>query len=73
MTPAIHTYLTQNKGKLGRYALFYTRWYIDPASVNAAIEELAGSKPVATLAFLTKEVGKDGYDQRVREFADALR
>ncbi|MDI6739339.1 MAG: flavodoxin [Candidatus Edwardsbacteria bacterium] len=72
VTPAMRAYIAQTKGKLKKAAFLCTMGGSGDVKTFAAMEELSGLKPVATLSFRTVEVKKGEYAQRLKDFAAAL-
>lgn len=72
VTPAMRTYLIQTKGRIGKAAFLCTMGGSGDLKTFAAMEELSGLKPEATVSFKTKEVKKSQHTQRLRDFADRL-
>lgn len=67
MTPAIRTYLTENKGRFKKLAFFCTMGGDDPSKTFPEMEELS-KKPVATVAIKGKKVWKGNFKTDVDEF-----
>jgi flavodoxin len=72
VTPAMRTYLIQNKGKIVKAAFLCTMGGSGDAKTFAAMEEVSGLKPEATVSFRTEEVKKGRHTQRLKDFADQL-
>jgi hypothetical protein len=72
VTPAMRTYLIQTKGKIGKAAFLCTMGGSGDAKTFAAMEEISGLKPEATVSFKTAEVKKGQHTQRLKDFADQL-
>jgi flavodoxin len=72
LVPAIRTYITQNKGNLKNVAFFCTT---DGSGekVLKNLEILLGRKPVFSLGFISKEVKKGEYTQKVKEVLDKIK
>lgn len=68
MTPAIRTYLTNNKEKLSRVAFFTTQGGEGNGKVIPGMEELVGKKSIASLQLLTREVVQDKFADKLDEF-----
>lgn len=72
VTPAMRTYLVQTKGRIRKAAFLCTMGGSGDLKTFAAMEEVSGLKPAATLSFRTKEVKKGQHAQRLKDFADQL-
>ena len=72
MTPAIRTYLAQNKESFKEVAFFCTMGGSGNVRTLTKMEELCGKKPTATLALKTKEVAADACEDRVKGFVAAI-
>ncbi|MCE5252374.1 hypothetical protein LLG96_19410 [bacterium] len=75
MTPAIRTYLTQYEGRIKRNAIFCTNWFSKQEKFFASFAELTGSRPIATLGLMAKELNRANfalYEEKVREFVEQL-
>jgi flavodoxin len=72
VTPAMRTYLIQTKGRFGKAAFLCTMGGSGDLKTFAAMEEVSGLKPEATVSFKTDEVKKGRHAQRLRDFADQL-
>ena len=68
----MRTYLTQQKDNLGRVAFFLTTGGSGIAGTFAAMAELCGKDPVATLGLKERDVRKGDVSARLAEFVDAL-
>jgi len=71
MASPVRTFLQQNAGKLKNVAFFCTLGGGGHERPLRHMEELAGKKPLATLALREKEL-KGDFAAKVREFAKAL-
>lgn len=72
LTPAIRTYITQNKRNLKNVAFFCTAGETgDKALVNLA--NFVGQKPIFSFGVRSKEVANGGYVQKVKEFLDKIK
>ncbi|GAH72917.1 unnamed protein product, partial [marine sediment metagenome] len=72
MSPAIRTYITEQKGKLGEVAFFLTTGGSGMESTFSHMEELCGKAPRARLGLKAKEVLKGDPTERIRAFVDEL-
>lgn len=72
VTPAMRTYLIQTKGRIGKAAFLCTMGGSGDVKTFAAMEEISGLKPEATVSFKTAEVKKGQHSRRLKDFADQL-
>ena len=72
MSCAIRTYLTDQKGKVSKIALFATQSGSGGETVLRQIEELTGLVSRAKLIVTTKEAVKDGYEDKLNAFIKQL-
>jgi len=72
VTPAMRTYLMQTRGKIRKATFLCTMGGSGDGKTFAAMEEISGLKPAATVSFKTAEVKKGQHAQRLRDFADQL-
>jgi len=72
VTPAMRTYLMQTKGKIRKAAFLCTMGGSGDVKTFAAMEEISGLKPAATISFKTAEVKNGQHTQRLKNFADQL-
>ncbi len=73
MTPAVRTYLTQNKGKIKEAAFFCTEGGSGGEKTFGFMEELSGLKPKATLELNSKELAGTARDAKINEFVSKLK
>ncbi|HOX07876.1 MAG TPA: flavodoxin [Planctomycetota bacterium] len=71
MASPVRTFLTEQAAKLKGVAFFCTQGGSGAERAFRQMEELAGRKPVATLALLEKEL-KGDFGAKVKEFAKKL-
>jgi flavodoxin len=73
MTPAVRTFIEQNKDKIRKVAFLTTEGGSGHEKTFKAMAEALGKQPVATLNLLEKEVkaGKDG--EKTRQFVQAVK
>ena len=71
MASPVRTFLAQNAEKLKSVAFFCTEGGSGHERAFRQMEELAGKKPLATLALLEKELRGD-FGAKLKEFAKAL-
>jgi flavodoxin len=68
----IRTYITMNKDKLDKYALFFTQKSQETSGLTD-VKEILGRSPVTTLNLIEKTDIKTGvYPEKVEEFAVKL-
>jgi len=72
MTPAVRAYLTRVRDRLPRVAFFLTTGGTGIEGTFEAMAALCGKEPAATLAFKERELKKDEWRERVREFVEKL-
>ncbi len=72
MTPAIRTYITNNKDMLKNVALFCTVGGLGGKKTLREMEDLINKKPVSTLELLTKDMTKGDYAAKIRSFIEEL-
>jgi len=68
----IKGYLTQNGGKLSKYALYAT-YSLTPMGTLGAMEKLVGKKPIATEKFKSADIKLGKNDSKVEAFVAALK
>lgn len=71
MSSPIRTFISQNKGHLRKVAFFCTCGDSGKAALEA-LEDLYGSKPVASLELKTKEVVKEEYIRKCEVFVKEI-
>lgn len=71
LTPAVRTYLTQNKGKLKKVAFFCTEGGSGHDNAFSEMEKLS-LKPIACLAMRTVEVLRKESQDRINEFVKSV-
>ena len=72
MTPAIRTYLHNNKEKFRNVAFFCTEIGTGGKKTFTHMEAVCGKKPKSVLEITEKEVKKDTYMQKVQEFIERI-
>jgi flavodoxin len=72
MTPAVRTYISQNKTKLKKVAFFSTMGGRGDKQTFADMEEASGVKPLAVLTVLEKEVKGSQFKEKTDKFAQQL-
>ncbi|MDD5530829.1 MAG: flavodoxin [bacterium] len=68
MTPAVRTYLSQNKEKIKSIAFFCTMGGSNAGNAFKDMEDFVGKQPLRTLEISTKEVVQGAYIQKVKDF-----
>jgi len=68
----IQGYLTQNGGKLPKYALYAT-YSLHPMGTLGGMEKLVGKKPVATEKFKSADIKLGKIDAKVDAFVTLLK
>lgn len=72
MTPAIRTYILQNRGKFRKVAFFCTMGGAGDAKTFAGMAELCGQKPLATMALRSEEVKMNQFHSGINRFLAGL-
>lgn len=72
MTPAIRTYILQNREKLTKVAFFCTMGKNGDLKTFAGMAELCGKKPLATMALRTEEVKIRQYQSAINKLLAGL-
>lgn len=72
MTPAVRTYLADNRGKIKKAGFFATGGEIPKDEVWADMETVVGQAPLATWAAATNMVQSGKYVVRLKDFAAKL-
>lgn len=72
MTPAIRTYLTQNKERLKNVAFFCTQGSLGSKRTFKDMEKIVGRKPQAVFEVTTKEVVKETYIPHIEKFFEKI-
>lgn len=75
VTPAIRTYMTQQKQILfeKKVAFFSTMGSPNPGKIFIQMEELYGKKPVSNLSLRTKEVTDGSFIEKMKKFIEDLK
>lgn len=75
ISPAIRTYLTQQKQILfeKKIGFFCTMGGENPTNVFSQMEEILGKKPVSTLALRTKEVKDGSFIEKTKKFCEDVK
>jgi len=68
MCSLIRSYLEKNKGKIKKAAFFATMGGSGDDKAFAAMSEIIGKKPVATLGLKTEEVAKGQSEEEIKKF-----
>jgi len=72
VTPAVRTYLRNNKDKFKKLAFYSTKG----GSKNNAFAEMekeSGKKPLSIIEITEKEVNDNSYKEKLREFINSLK
>jgi flavodoxin len=72
MTPAIRTYIIQNREKFRQVAFFCTMGKNGDVKTFSGMAELCGKKPLAAMALRTEEVKINQYHSAVNKFLAGL-
>ena len=73
MTPAIRTYIEQNKTKLKDVAFFVTAGGTPAENVVPSMEQASGKKALAYVGFVGKELkNKDVYWNKLTKFLESF-
>lgn len=68
MTPAIRTYIAQNKPSLKKVAFFCTQGGSGDAKTFREMEAVCGKKPLTTLTVNARDMKREWYASKVDEF-----
>jgi len=72
MSPAVRTYLAENKERIKTIAFFCTMGGSGDKKTFQEMEKTTGQKPAGVLTVLTKEVASGKFEKKVQEFADRI-
>lgn len=72
-SPAIRTYITQNKSKLKKVAFFLTKGATNGKKALDDLSELCNKKPVAILEVTEKELAENSYEQKMDNFIKEIK
>jgi len=72
LTPAIRTYISQNKNKIKYTAFFVTQGGSGGKKLLRSMEELCGKKPLATFIINEAEVKESRNPEKVKAFVDKI-
>ncbi len=72
VTPAVRTYLTKFKGQFKKIAFFCTEGGSGGARAFLEMEKICGLKPQVTLELTTREIIKNKYLEKVKNFIKIL-
>jgi flavodoxin len=72
MTPAIRTYIADNKDKFKECALFVTQGGNSDYEIFNDIQKLTGKNIIAKMKLTTKEVKSDDYDSKINDFLSKI-
>ncbi len=74
MTPAVRTYLAQNKNKIKNLACFDASGNIDPAKIAASVGQVAGKKPIAFTGVNDEErKNSETVEKKIAAFVGAIK
>lgn len=73
MTPAVRTYLSQNKGKFKNMAFFVTQGGSGAERAFESMAKVSGLAPKATLTLKTSEVVSEQYLEKVKNFTGQIK
>lgn len=73
LTPAIRTFLLNNKNKIKNYATFCTMGGDNPKKLFSHVEDILNIKPKATLAIRDKEIKNNNYSEKLNEFIKKIK
>ncbi|MHA1196094.1 MAG: hypothetical protein ACTSSM_08360 [Promethearchaeota archaeon] len=73
MTPAIRTYINNNKGKFKKVAFFCTYGGRGSEELFNGMKELIGIEPISTLDITKKEIKKNLHLKKIRDFIKNLK
>lgn len=72
VTPAVRTYLSDNKAKIKKIAVFCTEGSSGHETAFKTAEEITGKKPIKTLFLTTKEVKSNQHEKKIDDFIKNL-
>jgi len=72
-TPAIRTYITQNRTKIKNIAFFTTCGGSAFGKIFNELQKFCGKQPITTLGLTQKEVKQDQFINKVRSFASKIK
>lgn len=72
LVPAVRTYLTDNKSKIKKIAVFCTEGSSGHETAFKTVEEITGKKPIKTLFLTTKEVKSNNHKTKIDDFIKNL-
>jgi len=73
MTPAIRTYISDNKGKFKKVAFFCTEGGKGGSETFESMAEICEKKPLYTLEITKKEIKKEIYIDKVNSFIQKMK
>lgn len=73
LTPAIRTFLLNNKNNIKKAAFFCTMGGNNPSKIFDQMEELINLKPLSILALTTKEVINDLGGEKIESFVKIIK
>jgi flavodoxin len=72
MTPAVRTYIEQNRGRFNRVAFYCTMGINGGERTISAMAKLIGKEPRPALIVLTREAGQNSGEKKINEFIAEL-
>lgn len=73
ITPAIRTYLMENKEKIKKLFLFSVSGFGEKnRKISSVVESITGKKPVLNLFISEKEIGDKRYNEKIEKFIKEL-
>jgi len=73
MSSPMRSYILQQRGKLGRIALFCSEGGANGDEALAQMAKLCGKAPVATLIVMERDLSSGAFRQKVADFTKALK
>ncbi|MEW6686210.1 MAG: flavodoxin [Candidatus Edwardsbacteria bacterium] len=73
MSPAVRTYITENKDKFEKVAFFCTEGGVGGEQTLKEMEVLCGKKPLSLLELRTEEIMRGKHIQKIKEFIEKVR
>ncbi len=73
MSSPLRAYVTQERQKFARIALFCTEGGANGEKALAQIAQLCGKQPAATLIVMERDIKSGAYQQKVADFTKALK
>lgn len=73
MPPAIRTFISNNKSKLKKMAIFMSQGSAEKQRIFSDIKELSGIEPIAELFCSTKSVRSGAHETALTEFVNKIK